>query len=344
MSTQNSAFLVESNQRGSSYILSLTPHQPHQFQPLPKMPTPETAEHMLIHCQVALDAWISLSNYITTNHFNENNQLLNFTNQTTMSQILQSPSTTSTITTYCYLLWSLWTTRNELVFRRTDSQPADILTRSIQQHQEFEWEKSIAPPILPGEPPTRSTTNNSRTKVTIDVGWTRSESDWININTDGAARGHPGLAGEGFICRDSNAQTVIAVAQPLGITDAITAETWATVLATITTTERQWYKVLFETDSENLMRLIKTTTDAPWHTSEMIAEIRYRMSQIPDCNIQHTYREGNQDAYGLANYAADASQTGNYCTTIWDRAIPPCINQILLNDYRDIKYPRVISI
>ncbi|XP_026410069.1 aspartic proteinase CDR1-like [Papaver somniferum] len=55
------------------------------------------------------------------------------------------------------------------------------------------------------------------------------ESYWIKINMDGAVMGHPGMAGAGFICRDSSAQTVMALVQPLGIIVALIDETWATL-------------------------------------------------------------------------------------------------------------------
>lgn len=176
--------------------------------------------------------------------------------------------------------------------------------------------------------------------ATILVGWSAPNTNWIKINTDGAARGHPGFAGVGFVCRDSDARTIIALAQPLGITTALTAETWAFLLASRTTTERQWPRILFETDSENLMRLITTTTTPPWYIAEMIKEIKNRLRQIPQVVVQHNYREGNQAADGLANHATDGSQTGNYSTKIWDQAISSFISHILFQDYVGTKYPR----
>lgn len=102
--------------------------------------------------------------------------------------------------------------------------------------------------------------------------------------------------------------------------------------------------MLFESDSENLIHLIKSPKESPWYILEMIAELKHRMRQIPYCVIQHNYKEGNKEAHGLANYPTDGSQAGNYSTSIWDRANPIFLNQILLNDSTRVTFPRVITI
>lgn len=74
----------------------------------------------------------------------------------------------------------------------------------------------------------------------------------------------------------------------------------------------------------------------------MIEEIKIIFRQIPQAAIQHNYREGNQAADGLANHAADGSQTGSLSTKIWDQAIPSFISQILFHDSVGTTYPRQI--
>ncbi|XP_026395951.1 uncharacterized protein LOC113290577 [Papaver somniferum] len=146
--------------------------------------------------------------------------------------------------------------------------------------------------------------------------------------------------GAWFICRDSEARTLIALAQPLGITTTLTAVSWAMLLASRLATERQWPRVLFETDSENLPRFITSSTPPPWHIEGMTEEIKSRLRQIPQAAIQHNYKEGNQAADGMANHAADDSQTENSSTKIWDLTIPSFINHILFQDYVNTTYPR----
>lgn len=108
------------------------------------------------------------------------------------------------------------------VFNQIQSTQENILARYLTQQQEFDWAKQISPPVFQGELPPRIATNITRTTSTIQVGRCNPTPDWIKINTDGASRGHPGMVGVGFICRDENVQTVMAFAQPLGLTTTIT--------------------------------------------------------------------------------------------------------------------------
>ncbi|XP_026417338.1 uncharacterized protein LOC113312817 [Papaver somniferum] len=129
--------------------------------------------------------------------------------------------------------------RNDLIFKQHRTNPDNILALTLQQQQEFEWAKQVLPQVLPGHTPSRAPPTNTGETTTILAGWTRPDPDWIKINTNGDARGHPGMTGAGFICRDSTNQTAMALAQPLGITTALIAETWGILLASRTAIERQ---------------------------------------------------------------------------------------------------------
>lgn len=212
--------------------------------------------------------------------------------------------------------------RNDLIYQQKQTNSEEILAWAQKLQQEYYEALHSSPSIIPGDTPIFKHPIRDKKISTISVKWSIPNINWIKINTDGAARGHPGFAGVGFICRDSGARSLLALAQPLGITTALTAETWAMLLVSRTSTERKWPRVLFETDSENLLRFITSSTPPPWHIAGMIEEIKIRFQQIPQAAIQHNYREGNQVADGLANHAADESQTGSSSTKIWDQAIP----------------------
>ncbi|XP_026417173.1 uncharacterized protein LOC113312651 [Papaver somniferum] len=125
----------------------------------------------------------------------------------------------------------------------------------------------------------------------------------------------------------------------LGITTTLAAENWAMHIASKTATERGWSKVQFETDSKSLMRFITSDTDAPWYISNLVVEIKQRLTQIQQYTIRHIYREGNQAADGLANRTTDDCSIRRLTTTIWEHAIPQSISFIVIADSMDITYP-----
>lgn len=182
--------------------------------------------------------------------------------------------------------------------------------------QEYIWAQYHLPPVLPGMQPYPNSAQTTLATTTIFVGWLKPHLDWIKINTDGAARGYPRIAGADVVCRNEEAATILAISQPLGITTALAAETWAMLIASRAAMERGWPKVQFETDSENLTRFLTTDAEAPWYISNQIAEIKYRFTQIQQYTIRHVYREGNQAADALANRAADDCSIGKLATTM----------------------------
>ncbi|RZC83584.1 hypothetical protein C5167_046370 [Papaver somniferum] len=110
--------------------------------------------------------------------------------------------------------------------------------------------------------------NDTQIRITVLINWQPLQQHWIKINSDGAARGNPGTA------------VLMAMATPLEITSAITAETWRLLLATRLEKQQLWPK-----------------------------EIRSLMESIPQTKITHDYREANLAADKLANDGRSSTTT-----------------------------------
>lgn len=303
---------------------------------------PETAEHILLTCRFANETWDLLFHLHETepSFLHQRPQPLN--PSITVNQLLQLKQSKDATTSFCFTLWTLWLARNDPIYGRKHKPPSDIVKLENHMHQEYNWANSVLPSPLRGMTATTQDTTSHRMTRTIQDGWRPPETHWIKINTDDAARGHPGSIGGGFICRDSATSVIVAMDQPLGITTTLLAETWALLMALRTVTLYQWTKIYIETDSQTLFHFITQRAEPPWYLRDMIAEITNRLEAIPHHQILHNYREANQAADALANHSADNNQQGVLQTKIWKHTVPNFLKENVLNDTRGATFPRVI--
>ncbi|XP_075104777.1 uncharacterized protein LOC142178886 [Nicotiana tabacum] len=107
--------------------------------------------------------------------------------------------------------------------------------------------------------------------------WELPMTGWTKINTDGASRGNPGRSSIGFCLRNEEGDLVYAC-------------------------EKEIQEV--ETDSMLLKKVITREWKPPWVIEEEVKEIR-QMLMLRNGRITHIFREGNNLADHLANYALD---------------------------------------
>ncbi|WMV25242.1 hypothetical protein MTR67_018627 [Solanum verrucosum] len=70
-------------------------------------------------------------------------------------------------------------------------------------------------------------------------------------------------------------------------------------------------KVIIETDSLSLKKIIQQTWRVPWEIAEKVEEIREIMEKIK-AKITHIFREGNSLADSLANIAIESQAEHQY--------------------------------
>ncbi|XP_026440662.1 uncharacterized protein LOC113339637 [Papaver somniferum] len=113
------------------------------------------------------------------------------------------------------------------------------------------------------------------------------------------------MAGAGWICRNEHGTLIMAMETPLGKTTAIVADTWALLLAVRMAAIKEWNTIQFESDSTTLLTLVsKDPSEAPWIIRTLLQEIQQHLRLLQTYVITHTYREANQAADGLADFAA----------------------------------------
>ena len=129
---------------------------------------------------------------------------------------------------------------------------------------------------------------------------------YLVAHIDGGARGNPGPAGYGVVITDQAGRKVAALSEYLGHQTNNFAE-YSGLLAALDYAVRQGHKALqVVADSELLVKQIRGEYKVKSPTLlELYQRARKLIAQLKWFSIQHTLREGNQEADRLANQAMD---------------------------------------
>ncbi|KAL6565077.1 hypothetical protein OROMI_016527 [Orobanche minor] len=136
------------------------------------------------------------------------------------------------------------------------------------------------------------------------VRWSRPQSGWWKLNTDGAARGNPGDAAAGGIIRDHMGKPLIMFSEFLGVRSNNFAELYAIWRGLEFCIDNHFDKVCVEVDSKIALSLIEHATTTHWQLQSIISKIRDFRGSI-EIRFSHIFREGNAVADWLANLGCD---------------------------------------
>ncbi|KAL6572341.1 hypothetical protein OROMI_013299 [Orobanche minor] len=136
------------------------------------------------------------------------------------------------------------------------------------------------------------------------VRWSKPQSGWWKLNTDGAARGNPGDAAAGGVIRDHMGKPLIMFSEFLGVRTNNFAELYAIWRGLELCIENHFDKVWVEVDSKIALSLIEHSTTTHWQLQSIISKIREFRGSI-EIRFSHIFREGNAVADWLANHGCD---------------------------------------
>lgn len=95
----------------------------------------------------------------------------------------------------------------------------------------------------------------------------------------------------------------------------------------------------------SLVRYITNNSTPPWHIQPLIHRIKELLQQIPNWGMFHIYKEANQLADALANFAADKTQTLGHSATrhIWIDRHPTFLNNYVIQDQLGLTFQHVLK-
>lgn len=130
----------------------------------------------------------------------------------------------------------------------------------------------------------------------------------INLYTDGASRGNPGLGGAGAVLVDENGEILASVKKALGVCTNNTAEYMALILGIEEAVKLKCRKLKIFLDSELIVNQINGSYRVKNENLQtLMREVRKLLSSFDSYTVEHVERNNNRLADKLANEAIDES-------------------------------------
>lgn len=133
------------------------------------------------------------------------------------------------------------------------------------------------------------------------VDWYTPLGPWIKCNTDGAARGSPGIAACGGIFRNRMASILGCFTLNIGMVNSLTTEFTAAILAIEIALKNNWSSLWLECDSMLVVDAFKSPSRVPWKLRCRWKNCQYILANM-NFQVSHIFREGNCCANRLADY------------------------------------------
>ncbi|GLT59278.1 hypothetical protein SLA2020_321070 [Shorea laevis] len=193
-------------------------------------------------------------------------------------------------TSFSYIIWSLWYCRNQLVHERkriSIVMARDFILNKINEYNQL-----------------HPTPSNTKSFSTSFVGWNSPPPGFIKLNTDGSANLKLGDAGAGGVFQDELGNWLLGFYRNVGCTSSLSAELWALRDGLKLAIDRGFSHLLVETDSKVAKTLLEYADSVHHSLGVLIDDCRAMMTQIPDLQLNHIFREANAVADGLAKKGA----------------------------------------
>nr|GMC99849.1 reverse transcriptase [Ipomoea batatas] len=195
---------------------------------------------------------------------------------------------------FAITLWWLWKWRNEDVFKgvqnRIQKKANWIEMQVAETRAAFERARA------PGSRDTRRSL----------LRWSKPESGWLKLNTDGRRNRRTGIAGCGGVFRDDKGNWIEGFIANLGIFSSEEAEAWAVLKGLKIAWERGFRKVMVETDANNIVEALNMPNSGSNYRrllANIIQDCKQWLMKPWDITVTHIFREQNRVADVLAKRA-----------------------------------------
>lgn len=194
-----------------------------------------------------------------------------------------------------WLLWRLWKNRNELLYTGKEFEVGSLVIRAKEDADEWRRRKEVEVAEAESLEAKKTTYNHQRRS------WSPPPSQWLKCNSDGAWRKERTTSGLGWVCRDETGTVIWAGARAVTRTRSpIIAEAEALKWGAETMASFGYKRIIFESDSLSLVRMINGTEETWPILRPLIEAIRVSLAQIQSFEVRFSSRGSNKAADRIA--------------------------------------------
>lgn len=247
----------------------------------------ETVNHMLFKCSYARLVWAvspipapsggEWSDSIYHNLFQALNMNQDHPNMNCGSKVIP------------WLLWRLWKSRNDLIYKGKDYNAAEVVRKALEDEEEWRTSREEQP-----HPPAIPQTGNLMAK------WKHPPHSWVKCNSDGAWNADRANCGIGWVLRNSNKEVLWMGARAIPrVKSVLEAETEALRWAILNASRFNYTKVIFESDSQQLVSMLRQGTHGPI-LAPLIQDIEQLLQHFTEVKVEYVCRKANGVADRIA--------------------------------------------
>ena len=255
----------------------------------------EDTDHIFIHCPLAHQTWTMAvaHNWLPQLSFPTLNAPLRDQLHDLATQDYPH------ITRVVLLLWSIWKTRNGLVFNNDVANPMGTLLRAKRSWAEWKLRTSSSP-ILSSSTTSTHSPHRLHSNIPHFIRWQPPAGGNVKLNCDGAksSRG----ASAGFVLRSWTGGFIMAGTRYLEQAPVLVAEATAVRDGLKSAIEAGWKRIQVEGDNKVVISAICGNITPPWQIAAIIEDIRTLSRGCDDITFTHIYRESNMAADWVAKF------------------------------------------
>ncbi|XP_015936169.1 uncharacterized protein LOC107462117 [Arachis duranensis] len=283
----------------------------------------ENTIHMLRDCPVASRVWVKLIHHEHIHDFFR--APFNAWIRWNLAMDLGTTKQGNWNTQFLVTCWWLWKWRNQEIFNppfQRPMQPLPFILKQVKLIQEaFKKE------------------GQRKNKIETNICWECPPEDWMKVNTDGAAKGNPGMAGCGGLIRNYQGRWIAGFVANIGYCTAYYAELWGVYYGLKTAWELGMRKIILEVDSKAVVDVIKGATNFNKHPEAIVRKIVKILQRKWQTKLVHSYREGNRGADCMANESLFTEPGYHFIDQPSTK-----LRSILADNCRGATLPRLISV
>lgn len=103
--------------------------------------------------------------------------------------------------------------------------------------------------------------------------WQFPRAGWVNYNSDGASKGNLGIISYAYYLRDERGDLIYVRGTKIEDTTNVEAEAYAMLQAIIHCSTTQYDKIIFQTDSLTILKIVTKEWKCPWNILQHIEQI-----------------------------------------------------------------------